>query len=174
MEQRVDDPALHPDLDCLDHLHRQGAAALNRGEMLGGEPSLAQWRGENVGGGNRVLHREVDADAADRRHRVRRIADAQQPGPPPLGQPIDRDGQQFDVVPVLQLLDPIGEVRRQPDDLGAESVEAARAHLVVAALADHKGALPVIAAIERHQQMAEIEKAAGLLRIAWMPRQPHP
>ena len=34
--------------------------------------------GQDVGRGDRVLDREVDADAADRRHRVRRVADAEQ------------------------------------------------------------------------------------------------
>ena len=34
--------------------------------------------GQDIGRGHRVLHREIDADAADRRHRVRRIADADQ------------------------------------------------------------------------------------------------
>jgi hypothetical protein len=48
------------------------------------------WRGD------RVLNREIDADAADRRHGVRRIADAEQARPVPLAQPIDRDRQQLD------------------------------------------------------------------------------
>jgi hypothetical protein len=54
---------------------------------------------QDVRCGDRILNGEVDADASDRRHRVRRIADAQQPGPVPLRQPIDLHGQQLHVSP---------------------------------------------------------------------------
>ena len=59
--------------------------------------------GEDVGGGDRVLDGEVDADAADRRHRVRRIADRQQPGPVPAGQPVERDAEQVEVLEFVEL-----------------------------------------------------------------------
>ena len=36
----------------------------------------AQFRDQDVGGGDGVLDREVHADAADRRHRMRRVPDA--------------------------------------------------------------------------------------------------
>ena len=51
---------------------------------------------------DRVLHRQVHADAADRRHRVRGIAEAQQAWPVPGREAVDRDGQQLDLVPVLR------------------------------------------------------------------------
>jgi hypothetical protein len=89
IQQRVDDPALHCELHALNDLHRQGAAALHRSEFAGSQPALAQRYRENIGGGDRVLHRQIDPDPADRRHRVRRVADAQQPGPPPSRQPVD-------------------------------------------------------------------------------------
>src|SRR5881227_383671 len=66
------------------------------------------------------------------------------------------------------------DLGRQASDLGAKRVEATRAHDVVAVLADDKGALPIIAPIERDEQMAEIDEAAGLLRIVRPPRQAHP
>src|SRR5205823_11671879 len=56
----------------------------------------------------------------------------------------------------------------------AKRVEATRGPHVVAVLADDKGALPVIAAVESHEQVAEIDKTAGLLRIVLPPRQAHP
>jgi len=52
--------------------------------MRGRDASCAERLGENVGGGNCVLHRKIDADAADRRHGVRGIADAEQAWPVPL------------------------------------------------------------------------------------------
>ena len=54
---------------------------------------------QDIGGRDGVLNREIDADAADRRHGVGRIADAEQPGPVPLLQTVDLDRQQLHVVP---------------------------------------------------------------------------
>ena len=59
--------------------------------------------GEDVGGRDRVLDREVDADAADRRHGVRGIADREQPGPVPAGQPVELHGQQVQVADLVEL-----------------------------------------------------------------------
>ena len=58
---------------------------------------------------HRVLHRQIDADAADGRHRVRGIADAQQPRPMPALEPVDRHGQKLDLIPVLELVDAVRE-----------------------------------------------------------------
>ena len=69
---------------------------------------------QQVRGRDRVLHGEIDADAANRRHRMRGIADAQQAGPRPALQPIDRDREQLDVVPALHVDKPdfrIGAMR---------------------------------------------------------------
>ena len=57
--------------------------------------------GEDVGGRDGVLDREIDADPADRRHRMGRIADRQQAGPPPARQPVERDREQLHLIPVL-------------------------------------------------------------------------
>ncbi len=88
-------------------------------------PAL-QRRGQAVGGGHRVLHGEIDADAADRRHRMRGVADADQPRPPPLPQPIDRHGQKLHVVQAFDLADAVGEERRQFDHALAECLDAGR------------------------------------------------
>ena len=82
--------------------------------------AVAQLGREQVGRRDRVLDREVDADAADRRHRVRRVADAEQPGLRPLREPVDADGEQLDVVPRAHVVDVGREQRRRGDDLGAE------------------------------------------------------
>jgi hypothetical protein len=54
---------------------------------------------QDVRSRNRILNREVDADPAYRRHRVRCIADRQQAGPMPARQPVERYAQQLDIVP---------------------------------------------------------------------------
>ena len=78
----------------------------------------------DIGGGHRVLHREIDADAADRRHGVRGVADAEQARPMPLPQPVDRHRQQLDVVEAFELADAVAQQRRQLDHALAERRQA--------------------------------------------------
>ena len=59
------------------------ALGLNRVEMVAGEGAGAEWISEEVGGGDGVLDREVDADAADGRHGVGGVADAEEAGAVP-------------------------------------------------------------------------------------------
>ena len=73
-----------------------------------------------------------------------------------------------------QLGDAVAQEGRDPDDVVPEAGEPALADRVEPALADHKGALPVIAAVEHHQHPAVIDPAGGLARIARAFREPHP
>jgi hypothetical protein len=63
-----------------------------------GDPVPLQWLGQYGRRRNRILNRQVDADAPKRRHRVRGIADAQQPINVPAMQPIHMDVEVLDVV----------------------------------------------------------------------------
>ena len=67
---------------------RRSCTLLSSGSTFSPRASGA---GEDVGGRDRVLDREVDADPADRRHGVGGIADREQAGPLPAGQPVERD-----------------------------------------------------------------------------------
>ncbi|SVK46902.1 Uncharacterised protein [Acinetobacter baumannii] len=80
--------------------------------MLQLQLMLAQRRDQGVGGGHRVLNRQVDAHAADRRHGVRGVADAQHPRFGPAIQTIDANAQQFDLIPLDDLLQAIVLERR--------------------------------------------------------------
>jgi hypothetical protein len=80
LQRGADDVVLHHDLHPLRHPHRKLAAPAHGVEFVLGRAAVRQLRRQQVGGRDRVLHREIDADAADRRHRMRGIADAQQPG----------------------------------------------------------------------------------------------
>ena len=53
---------------------------------------------EDVCGCDRILDRKVDPDAADRRHGVGCVADAEKAGPIPLRETVDADGQELDAV----------------------------------------------------------------------------
>ena len=66
------DRELHP----LREAYRKGAPLLDRLKVGVRHGAGPERRRQPVGGGDRVLHRDIDADAADRRHRVRGIADA--------------------------------------------------------------------------------------------------
>ena len=86
---------------ALGDAGRKHAPLLHTAEVI-----LAQHPGrerlpQDVRRRDRVLHREIDADAADGRHGVRGIADAQKARAVPAIQPVDRDREQLDLVPVL-------------------------------------------------------------------------
>ena len=96
---------------------------------------LAQRSLEQIGGGNRVLDRQVDADPSHRRHGARGIIDAQQAGPIALLQPIDRDREQLHVVPAGQLTEAIPRKGRYLSNIGPESRQAASPDVLDRALA---------------------------------------
>src|SRR5580765_8369918 len=103
------------------------------------------------------MDREIDDDPADRRHRVGAVADAQEPRPPPPFEAIAGDGEQLHIVPVVELRDAVAEEGCDADDVALETGEPALADTIEPALADHKGALPVIAAVKGHQHPAIID-----------------
>ena len=55
-----------------------------------------------------ILNREIDADAADRRHCVRRVADAEQAGTMPALEPVDAHVEHRYLRPIIQLADSVG------------------------------------------------------------------
>ena len=163
----ADDAILDRHLNALRHARRRFAAALYGTQIVQRGAALAQSRHQDVRRGDRVLDRQVDADAADRRHRMRRIADAQQPGTKPGVQPVHRDGQQLHVVPRREFVHAVPQKRRKPHDVGAEGIQSARMHLVDAALWNDEGALPVVAAIQHDEDAAGIdvaERLSGIVR----------
>jgi hypothetical protein len=71
--------------ELSDH-GRKFTTALDSGQHGFGHAAFTQRVGKQIRGGDRVLNGEIDADAADRRHSVRGIADAQESRPVPLAQ----------------------------------------------------------------------------------------
>jgi hypothetical protein len=112
---------LDKDLHALDDLRRPFAPLLDvRQKLIARRPLVEQGPGENIGRRDRVLNREIDADAADRRHRMRGVADAQKPRLVPKRQPVDRDGQELDVVEAFEFVNAIGEERSQHGNMVAQ------------------------------------------------------
>ena len=100
---------MHEDLEALREANGEGAAALHTGEGAlrddAGLEALAKRRDEQVGGGDGILDGEVDADAADGRHGVGGVADAEQAGAMPAAEVIDLDGERLELRPVSELGD---------------------------------------------------------------------
>ena len=82
------DPALDGDLQPLRHARRPLAPLLDLAQAIDGEVSLPQRFEKNVGCRHGILDREIDADAADRRHGVSGVANAQQTRPMPIDQSV--------------------------------------------------------------------------------------
>ena len=100
-EDAGDDVVLDDELKTLGGVRGKCSAPLDGFEIPCGESSVAKPRGEDVGGGDGILNREIDADTANGRHGVRSVADAEKSGTKPTGQTIHDHGQQADLLPVL-------------------------------------------------------------------------
>ena len=86
---------------------------------------------------------------------------ASRPGPMPAGQPVERDRQQFDLVPAREIDDRSGKEGRRPGDVRAEILEAPGAQRLGGSLREDIGALPVIAAIDQGEQPAGGDHPGG-------------
>jgi hypothetical protein len=129
---------------------------------------------QDVGRRHRVLHRQIDADAADGGHGVRRIADAEQARLVPVWETIDRDGQQLDLIPVLEVVDPVGEDGRDLRNAAPERRQSGAFDFFGCTLANHEGALPVVAAIEHDDDAPYFESAHRLIGVVGFLRQAEP
>ncbi|AGC63581.1 hypothetical protein MULP_03971 [Mycobacterium liflandii 128FXT] len=123
-------------------------ACLHPRQLAGGHPPDAQRRRQHPGGGHRVGQGQVDPDAADRGHRVRRIADAQRAVAVPAPQPIELYIKQFHVIERLQCVDAVGEPGHQVRQRPVQCLNTLRAQLGIAALGNDVGDLVVVAAVD--------------------------
>src|SRR5262249_59606886 len=146
------------------------APALHIRQIALADRTVAQRVNEPIGRRHGVLDGEINPDATYRRHRVRRVTDAQEPRPVPSPQPVDFDGQELDVIPAGNLADAVAQVRHELDDRSAERFEAPRPHFVGPALRDEKSALPIISAIEYHHHLASADATEQLRTVTWAPR----
>src|SRR5712664_3157602 len=168
----------HVILDCNLHpLCRAGgkfAAPLHASEFVVIRRSRAQWSGKNIGGGDRILNRQTDAHAPNRRHRMGRIADAKQSWPPPTLEAIHYHREQLNLLPIGDLFHTVAQKGSQLGKMRAKDGQAAGAKLLIAALGNDEGALPVRAAVQHYQEFAGINAAQRNRRIALSARNTHP
>ncbi len=143
-----DDGGVDGPLDALQKGRRGPPACLHPRQLAGGHPPDAQRRRQHPGGGHRVGQGQVDPDAADRGHRVRRIADAQRAVAVPAPQPIELYIKQFHVIERLQCVDAVGEPGHQVRQRPVQCLNTLRAQLGIAALGNDVGDLVVVAAVD--------------------------
>src|SRR5579883_1186369 len=96
---------------------------------------------------------------------MRRIADAQQPGPIPAQQPVHLHREQFDLLPLPQLRNAIAGERRDLPDALAKLLHPALPDLIERSLADDQARLEIIAALDQDQHPAVIDAAEHLVRV---------
>ena len=86
---------------------RKHAALLYVREAIGRDHAFTKRFDELVRCSNSVLNREINPNAADWRHRVGSIPDAEKPGTIPLSQSIHPDAQELALLPIMQLANAI-------------------------------------------------------------------
>ncbi|HYC24474.1 MAG TPA: hypothetical protein VEC58_00425 [Roseiarcus sp.] len=154
----------------MNDLDRKQPTALDGGEIFLGQPPFAERRRQQIGDGDRVLHRKVDPDAADRRHRVGRIADRQESRLAPTLEPIDHNRQQLQRVEAGNLVEPRARQSRQPGDIVLEGAEAPRAKSRVRILSDDIAALPIGAAIDADEDAPIVDTTDQVGAVALAAR----
>ena len=161
-------------LDALGAEHGFSAALLDPLEVVVGEGVGAEGAGEDVGGGDRVLQGDVDADAADRGHGVGGVADAEQAGGGPVFEAIDLDGEEFDLVPGVDGLGSTPEKWGKLLDGGVEGGEALLLDGGEGTFGDDEGGLEVVVAVDEDEGMAEVDVAEGVFGVVRLTREAHP
>ena len=142
--------------------------------MLGRRRSGPQRRRQDVRRRHGILDGEVDADAADRRHRVRGVADAQESRAVPPGEAVHANRQELHVVPGAQFPDLLAQHRREPGHAVAKGREAGGADSLERALRDHVAALPVVAAVDHDEDLPRVEAPHALRRALPARREVEP
>src|SRR5262249_38139670 len=96
----------------------------------------------------RVLYRQIDADAASGRHRMRGVTDAEQPRTIPLAKPVHLHGEKFDFVPIINFAHSVAQKGRDAHYLFAEGLQPSTLDLFKRAFTNDVAALVIIPAID--------------------------
>src|SRR5262249_35317459 len=105
---------------------------------------------------------------------MRGIANAQQARAIPLSEAVDNDGEQLDLIPLLQLLDATAKKRCHAPNLLAEGGQPVAPDLLDAAFANHEAALPIVATVEHDHNPAVDNAPEHLPFIFGAPRDAKP
>ena len=136
-EHATDDVVLYPHLQPLRPARWRLAPRLHAGQIGVRHMAGAERHGQQeIRRRHRVLDREVDADAADGRHGMSCVADAEQPRPVPSPETVHANGQQLEIIEALDFSRAPLEERRQLFEIVLECGDAPLADVGEGALGD--------------------------------------
>ena len=164
-EHARDDSVLDQHLNPLGHAGGELAPGLHLPQISFRQAPSSERFGEDVRRRHRILDGEVDPHAADRRHGVGGVADAEQARPVPAAQPVHPDGQRADRLPAFDRIDMVPAERDQGGDRPPEFFDPVLPQYVERSFRDHVAALPVVATVDHDEDAAVIEAAERLIRI---------
>lgn len=173
----VQDPienTMGEDLECLRSAHRFLSMMLDLLQAVGCQGVGTQRFRQDVGGCNGILQRDVDSDASNRRHGVRGVANTEQSWRRPLRKPVDLYGEQLDLVPGIDLIDPISQERHDPSDAVLEVFQTGLLQLRESAFRYQVSDLEVVDAIDEDDQPAIVDVAEYIFRVAVVPGNAQP
>src|SRR5262245_6576456 len=139
--------AMNKDLDVLSHARRPFPPLLHPAQIIDPAISLPELVREQICRRHRVLYRQVDADAAGGRHRVRGVAYEEQPRTIPLSKPVHLHGEKFDFSPIINGAHCAPQKRRDADNLFSELLQPSTLDPFKRAFANDGAALVIITAI---------------------------
>src|SRR5258706_7873359 len=96
---------------------------------------------------------------------MRGVSKAQKAAPPPLAQVIDGNRQQLDIVPIFQLVRAPAQERSDARDVFAKRRQTSLPDRFDAPLGDYVCALPIVGAVQHHQDLPSAEAAQSLIRV---------
>ncbi|SLD77102.1 Uncharacterised protein [Mycobacteroides abscessus subsp. massiliense] len=115
---------MREELCGLGDYRREHPAALHGGQVRTGDALVTQRSGEDTGCRDSVLNGKIDPDTTEARHRVGRIADAQQPVGVPAGQPVYPHIQQLYLIHRSDLVGHIRQFRHHVDEIATECLHS--------------------------------------------------
>src|ERR1700681_4496613 len=102
------------------------------------------------------------------------ISEAQKAAAPPLAQAIDGNRQQLDIAPVFQLVRAPAQEESDTRNVFAKRRQPFLPDHFEVSLRDHVCALPIVGAVEHHQDLPRAEAPQSLIRVAWLTSKTHP
>src|SRR5947209_11506827 len=113
-QNAMDQPIMEKRLQPLSRTGRKHAPFLNLLQMVRLHRSRLERLPQNVRRCHRVLDGKINAHAAQGRHGMRGVADAKETAPMPVIKPVKRNSEKPDLLPVLELVEAVRELRHQP------------------------------------------------------------
>ena len=159
MQESPDDPILGCLLPRLNEARGQQASLLHLTEQRIHVLAPREGTGKNVCRRHGILDRKIDADPADRRHGMRSVSDREQAWLVPSHQPVELDGEKVQIGDFIQL----GEIkigRSGRSDFRTDRFDSTRLLSLGSAFRDQERALPIVSAVDHHEQASALHVPA--------------